>query len=158
MSGLIFDIDDLTVPDDNQQNLRNDPIHYRLIAQFIDMEYSSNDSIEKYFCKILIRNLPALKDVNEMLKEDSLIHETHLIRPLYMDENTFEQFFIDDGTKIDFQPGDPIDIQTLTWNECDSNNDIIWEAVDLRKITMEEIDSLRTFILSPQGRSFLNTQ
>lgn len=156
MSALIFDIDDLIVPYDNQQSGKNDPTHYRIIAQFIDMEYSSGETTEKYFCKILIRNLPALKDVNEMLKEDSLLHETHLIFPLYMDENTFNQFFIEDATKIDFQPGDPIDIQTLTWNECDSNNDIIWEAVDLKKVTMEEIDSLRTFVLSPQGRYFLN--
>ncbi|CAL9730068.1 telomere length regulation protein Ten1p [Monosporozyma unispora] len=156
MSGLIFDIDDLTVPYGHGQQGRDGPIHFRIIAQFIDMEYSTCGTNNKYFCKILIRNLPALETVNQSLKQDLLLHETHLIFPLYMEENTFEQFFINDGTKIDFQPGDPIDIQTLTWNGHDSNDDTIWEAVNLSRITMEEVDSLRDFILSPQGQHFLN--
>lgn len=156
MSQLIFDISELLKNDDIQENQQYDPQHYRIFAQFIDIEYVPSDSSKKYFCKLLIQNLPNFELKVNINDVSTSVPENQVLCHLYMEESTFLQFFINEETKIDLQPGDPVDIQAVTWHEYDDNNTIILESINLRQITIKEVDALRDFILSPEGRCFFN--
>lgn len=150
MSRLIFDINEFFSKNDNiPENRQNFLQQYRIFAQFIDIEYVPFDSSNKYFSKLLIRNLSIFESNRSLNTETTSFH-------LYMEENTFVQLFINEETKIDLQPGDPVDIQAVTWYDYNDNNTIILESVNLRPITIKEIDALKEFILSPEGRYFIN--
>ena len=73
-----------------------------------------------------------------------------------MEENTFVQLFINEETKINLQPGDPVDIQAVTWYDYDEDDTVILESINLQPITIKEIDALKAFILSPDGRYFFD--
>lgn len=150
MSRLIFDINEFFLKNDNiLENRQNFLQQYRIFAQFIDIEYVPFDSSNKYFSKLLIRNLSIFESNRGLNTKTTSFH-------LYMEENTFVQLFINEETKIDLQPGDPVDIQAVTWYDYDDNNTIILESVNLRPITIKEIDALKEFILSPEGRYFID--
>lgn len=158
MSGLVVDLDRLSTVDDIFQKTKRDSISYRVIAQFIDMEYSLPETLSsKYFCKVLIQNLPGFK-LPQVQDSGVLPDNPLLIKGIYMEENIFKEFFINEATKITLQPGDPIDIQIISWNEYDEEGSIIWEALNLGKISVDDVRDLREFILSPQGQDFMNPQ
>lgn len=157
MSRLVFDVSEFSKNDNTRENRQNVLQQYRIFAQFIDIEYVPSGSSSKYFSKLLIRNLSIFGSNGGLHTENyKPIPESHTSFHLYMEENTFVQLFINEETKINLQPGDPVDIQAVTWYDYDEDDTVILESINLQPITIKEIDALKAFILSPEGRYFFD--
>lgn len=157
MSRLVFDVSEFSKNDNTRENRQNVLQQYRIFAQFIDIEYVPSGSSSKYFSKLLIRNLSIFGSNGSLHTENyKPILENHKSFHLYMEENTFVQLFINEETKINLQPGDPVDIQAVTWYDYDEDDTVILESINLQPITIKEIDALKAFILSPEGRYFFD--
>ena len=65
-----------------------------------------------------------------------------------MNETVYGKLFVDEISCI--SNGDPVEVDVVLWvGETD------WEVLDMRKLSLKEVDDLATFLRSEAGERFL---
>ncbi|CAB4252118.1 similar to Kazachstania africana KAFR_0C06340 hypothetical protein [Maudiozyma barnettii] len=160
MSNLIINLNDLQklrqYNDINHNNNRIqystiDPIRCRVLTQIEELEFmdpKTTSLANFYMCNIKIKNIPIFVDIfNKQPQDVSIV--------VKIDENVYDSVFRK-GT-VSVQRGDLCEMTLVTWSpqeNCDSTTDL-WEVVDMKFLTLKDVETLHNFLLSDNGRQFL---
>lgn len=156
MSSFIFDLDDLKKLKEFYKNrtdqFSGETIRCRVIAQYMGIEYlepENNTGDDRGFCNIKVRNLSNFQNIN-----DSVVQKREI--NFMMDENVYESTFMN-GTSSNIQKGAACDLKVVFWSSGQEIDDTLtmWEVLDLKVLSVAEVQELHEFCLSDEGKEFL---
>ena len=131
------------------------PIRCRLITRFQDLEMGDTNGEEGSlgdkvrFCTVSLRDIALFQREQEKKEKRGVsLKDDDGGVYFYMNETVYGKLFVDEISCI--SNGDPVEVDVALWvGETD------WEVLDMRKLSLKEVDDLATFLRSEAGERFL---